>query len=107
MTDIPITGYFVLIYDVVDDYVARRAPHREDHLRLATEHRQRGEFVMGGAVGDPPDRAFIVFSGDRSVAEGLAGRDPYVRAGLVRRWEVQPWAVVAGEALDAPAGLQR
>lgn len=106
MTGAAITQYFVLIYEVVDDYVAKRAPHREDHLRLVTDYRRRGEFVMGGAVGDPPDRAFIVFS-DRSAAEAFAGRDPYVLAGLVRRWEVQPWAVVTGEAPDEPAGLQR
>ena len=55
---------------------------------------------MGGAVGDPPDRALLVFSGDRSVAEGFAARDPYVDAGLVDRWEVQPWAVISGEVFD-------
>jgi hypothetical protein len=60
---------------------------------------------MGGAVGDPPDRAVLVFSGDRSVAEGFAGRDPYVLAGLVRRWEGQPWAVVPGEVLEDLAAL--
>lgn len=100
MTDISIVRHHVLIYDVVDDYPAKRVPHRAHHLRLAAEYRRRGEFLMGGAVGDPPDRAILVFHGDRSVAEGFAARDPYVQAGLVQRWEVQPWAVVAGEVFD-------
>ncbi len=100
MPDISMVRHFVLIYDVVDDYATKRMPHRAQHLRLAAEFRRRGEFVMGGAVGDPPDRALLVFHGDRSVAEGFAARDPYVQAGLVRRWEVQPWAVVPGEVFD-------
>ena len=100
MPDNSIVRNFLLIYDVVDDYAKRRMPHRAQHLRLAAEYRRRGEFVMGGAVGDPPDRAIIVFRGERSVAEGFAARDPYVRAGLVQRWEVQPWAVIPGEVFD-------
>ncbi len=100
MPDTSMVRHFVLIYEVVDDYEKKRMPHRAQHLRLAGEYRRRGEFVMGGAVGDPPDRALLVFHGDRSVAEGFAARDPYVQAGLVRRWEVQPWAVVPGEVFD-------
>jgi uncharacterized protein len=100
MPDTSMVRNFVLIYELVDDYATRRMGHRAQHLRLAAEYRRRGGFVMGGAIGDPPDRAILVFQGDRSVAEGFAARDPYVRAGLVRRWEVQPWAVVPGEVFD-------
>jgi len=100
MTDVSIVSYFLLLYEVVDDYATRRMPHRPQHLRLAAEYRKRSEFIMGGALGDPPDRAVLVFHGNRSVPEGFAARDPYVRAGLVRRWEVQPWAVIPGEVFD-------
>lgn len=100
MTDTSIVRYFVLIYEVVDDYATKRLPYRAQHLRLAAEFRRRGEFVMGGAIGDPPDRALLIFHGDRSVAEGFAARDPYVQAGLVQRREVQPWAVIPGEVFD-------
>jgi uncharacterized protein len=100
MPDMSMVRDFVLLYEVVDGYETKRMPHRAHHLRLAAEYRRRGEFVMGGAIGDPPDRALLIFHGDRSVAEEFAARDPYVRAGLVRRWEVQPWAVVPGEVFD-------
>ena len=100
MPDLSVVRDFLLIYDVVDGYTKKRMPHRAQHLRLSAEYRRRGEFIMGGALGDPPDRAVLVFHGERSVAEGFAARDPYVRAGLVRRWEVQPWAVVRGEVFD-------
>ncbi len=89
--------YFVLIYYVVDGYVSRRAPFREKHLRHAEDAHRRGELVLAGALGDPVDRALLVFRGqDRSVPEGFARNDPYVVNGLVTRWEVQPWAVVIG-----------
>lgn len=98
-------NYYVLLYEVVDDYVARRAPFRQEHLALAAAAHQRGELVMGGAFADPADKALLVFRGaDRSVAESFAQRDPYVLNGLVKRWEVRPWTVViGGVASVAPA----
>ena len=90
--------FFALFYDVVDDFVARRAPHREAHLALATAAHERGELVFGGALTDPADRALLVFRAeDRSVVEEFVRRDPYVTNGLVTRWEIRPWAVVIGD----------
>lgn len=95
--------YFALIYYVVEGFVARRTPFREDHLRLAKEASSRGDLIMGGALGDPADRALLVFRAeDKSIAETFAQNDPYVINGLVSRWEVQPWAVVVeSNALSA------
>jgi uncharacterized protein YciI len=90
--------YFALFYDVVDDFVARRAPYREVHLRLAREAHRRGELLLAGALADPADRALLVFrAADRSAVEEFARNDPYVSSGLVTRWEVRPWAVVIGD----------
>jgi uncharacterized protein len=90
-------GHYVLLYDVVDNFAARRAPHRESHLRLVREAYAREELVLAGALGDPPTQALLVFrSPDRAAAETFARGDPYVREGLVRRWVVEPWAVVVG-----------
>jgi uncharacterized protein YciI len=90
--------YFVLRYEsVVDDYVARRAPFRAEHLRLLGDLHARGEVVMGGAVGDPPEGAIIVFRCDSAeVVEAFVAADPYVRNGLIRSWHIQPWNVVVG-----------
>ena len=90
--------YYALRYDeVVDDYVNRRAPFRAEHLALVREAHDRGEIVMAGAVGDPPDGVIIVFRGDSpDAAKAFAARDPYVTNGLVRTWRVQLWNVVIG-----------
>ena len=89
--------YFVLIYYVVDGFVSRRTAFREEHLRLVGEANRRGRLLLAGALGDPADRALLVFrTQDQSIAEDFARNDPYVINGLVTRWEVQPWAVVIG-----------
>ena len=88
---------FALIYDLVDDYIERRAPLRAEHLTLARAAAERGELRLGGALAAPADTALLVFAGaDASVAEAFARADPYVREGLVVRWRVRPWTVVVG-----------
>ena len=91
-------SYYALFYEVVDDFVSRRAPYRVEHLRLAREAEARGELLLAGACAEPADRALLVFRApDRRVAEEFARNDPYVTAGLVRRWEVRTWVVVIGD----------
>ena len=87
--------YCVLLYDAVDDFINRRMPYRDEHLRLIREAHARGEIVLAGAVGDPPDGGLLVFRvASTAVAEEFARRDPYVINGLITRWLVRPWHVV-------------
>jgi hypothetical protein len=87
--------YYLLIYHVVEDYIPRRTPFRETHLRLAREARERGELVLGGALADPVDKALLVFRcEDPKTIEAFIHSDPYVQNGLVEKWEIRPWMVV-------------
>jgi uncharacterized protein YciI len=89
--------YFALLYDVVDGFVDKRLQSRQRHLQLVGDAHARGELVMAGALGDPPDGALLVFqAADALVAENFARSDPYVTSGLVLRWRVKPWHVVIG-----------
>ena len=95
--------YFALFYETVDDYVARRAEYRPQHLELAREAYARGELLLAGALSDPPDRALLVFrTPDRRTVEDFARRDPYVINGLIKKWEVRPWTVVIGNDPTEP-----
>ncbi|MEZ6095540.1 MAG: YciI-like protein [Pirellulaceae bacterium] len=88
---------FVLIYEVKPNYLARRAEFRVEHLQMATRAHEAGELLYGGALGEPIDRAMLVFCCDSSeVPRRFAQNDPYVINGLVSKWEVQPWHVVIG-----------
>jgi uncharacterized protein YciI len=89
--------WWLLLYDVVDDYLSRRPAFRDEHLALASAAHERGELVLAGAFADPADGAVLVFRGpDRAVAEDFARADPYVRKGLVTTWRVREWSVVIG-----------
>ncbi|MFW6098231.1 MAG: YciI-like protein [Chloroflexota bacterium] len=91
-------NYYTLIYHLIDDYLPQREAYRPQHLKLARQAYASGELILAGALGDPPDRALLIFrSADDSAAQAFAENDPYVQNGLVRRWEVQPWAVVIGD----------
>ena len=84
----------VLLYDLVDDYLERRAPLRGEHLGLAQGAFERGELVAAGAL-EPADGAILVFR-DPEAARSFAEADPYVRAGIVTAWRVRKWNVVVG-----------
>jgi uncharacterized protein YciI len=93
--DVELERRHILFYDYVENAAEARAPHREAHLELLGEWKSDGRILDGGAVGDPPTGAAIVFaSGDTSDAETFAGLDPYVTNGVVTQWRVEPWNVV-------------
>ena len=98
--------YFALTYDVVPNFIERRTPFRDAHLRLVREAHARGLLALAGALGEPPDGALLVFRGDSATAaEDFARADPYVGAGLVTAWHVRPWAVVIGGDQEPPRAL--
>jgi uncharacterized protein YciI len=95
--------HYLLIYDVVDDYVERRAPLRAGHIAHARAAVARGELVLGGALADPPDTAVLLFRGESpGAAEAFAKSDPYVLNGLVKQWRVREWTTVVGRDAEVP-----
>lgn len=91
---------YALIYHVVDDYAARRAAFREEHLALAAAAAARGELLLGGAFADPADSALLIWRvADRAVVTAFVESDPYVRSGLVLNYEIREWTVVVGSGV--------
>lgn len=95
--------HYLLIYDVVHDYVERRAPHRQQHIALAREAVARGDLVLAGALANPADEVVLLFrGGSPEAAEAFAKADPYVTSGIVTRWRVREWTTVVGPDAEAP-----
>jgi uncharacterized protein len=95
--------HYLLTYDLAPDYLARRPEFRAEHLTLAWKLVERGEMVLGGAVGDPVESALLVFRCDTpDVPTEFARNDPYVKNGLVRQWKVKPWNTVVGKDATNP-----
>jgi uncharacterized protein YciI len=90
--------HYLLMYDLVSDYLERRAAYRDEHLKYAWAATERGELLLAGALAEPTDTAMLLFQGDSAAAaEAFAKADPYVLAGLVTRWRVRKWTTVVGE----------
>ncbi|MGH7702302.1 MAG: YciI-like protein [Gemmatimonadales bacterium] len=95
--------HYLLLYDVVEDYAARRVPLRAAHLAHGWAAVKRGELILAGALANPIDGAVLLFSGESpAVAEAFAAADPYVTHGLVTRWRVREWITVVGPQAAVP-----
>jgi len=93
--------YYLLIYDFVPDYLERREAHRDAHLALANAAVEKGGLLLAGALVDPADKGLLLLQGESpAVAERFAASDPYVHEGIVTRWEVRPWNLVAGAGVE-------
>ncbi len=89
-------AYRILVYTYVDDIVDRRDPFRPGHLANIADAVTAGHVVIAGAVGTPPHSGHIVFADVAdSVIEAFVAADPYMSAGLITAWRVEPWTVVA------------
>ena len=96
--------YFILFYEVVDDFPLKRTPFRAQHLQQVQDAHDRGELLMAGVLAEPADRAVLVFRVDgRSAVEEFARSDPYVANGLVTRWQVRSWMQVIATKPDEDA----
>lgn len=91
--------HYLLLYEVVEDYVAKRAPFRDQHLALANEAVEDGELLLGGALAEPVDGAVLLFK-TQTAAEAFANADPYVHNGLITKWTVRKWNTVAGSLMS-------
>lgn len=95
----------LLVYETAPDYLERRGTFRDAHLAHAWAAADRGEVVLGGAVGEPVESALLLFESESpAAAEAFASSDPYVLNGLVTSWRVVPWNTVVGPLAADPVG---
>jgi uncharacterized protein YciI len=96
--------HYLLFYEKGQDYAARQGPLQAPHLAYVQAAVHRGELVLGGSLGDPPDgAAVLLFKADSpAVVEAFAKADPYVTHGVVSRWWVRAWETVVGEGAAHP-----
>ncbi|MDV3458695.1 YciI-like protein [Sphingomonas sp. HF-S4] len=94
-------AHHLLFYELASDYLERRPGFRDAHLALAWAASERGELLLGGAVGDPVESALLLFT-HADAARAFAEADPYVIEGLVAHWHVQPWNTVVGAEAANP-----
>ncbi|GAB5080794.1 YciI-like protein [Arthrobacter sp. AD-310] len=94
----------VLEYTYEDNYLETREKYRALHLKEAWEAVERGELLLGGAVGEGPFTGLLIFTGGNALeaAKAFAAADPYVAAGVVTSWTARPWTTVVGKEAATP-----
>ena len=94
-------NYYFLTYELADNYLRDRGHYRAEHLGMAKELAEKGKLVLGGAFEEPADKAILIFYGDHAkLAYNFAENDPYVKNGLIKKWEVRKWNAVIGSKLE-------
>ncbi|KAG0559311.1 hypothetical protein M758_10G094300 [Ceratodon purpureus] len=94
--------YFALTYDYVPDILEKRGPYRAEHIALAQAQESEGKLLLGGAWGDPVDGALLIWlvhSADE--VQQFIEKDPYVKNGLVTKFDIRPVAAVVGAWVTA------
>jgi uncharacterized protein YciI len=87
--------HHLLIYEYVADMAQRRGPHRAAHIERIRAQQDAGRVLLAGALGDPPHGGAIVFRGaDPQAIEAFVADDPYMQAGLITDWRIEPWTLV-------------
>lgn len=94
----------VLEYTYADDYLETREQYRGLHLKAAWAAVERGELLLGGAVGEGPFTGLLIFTSENALeaAKAFAAADPYVTGGVVTSWTARPWTTVVGNEAATP-----
>ena len=95
MSEVAAHPHYLLLYTYVEDMLERRDPFREAHLNRLRIEKDAGRVLMAGALGNPPTGGAIAFRGVTPEAiEEFVQNDPYMQAGLITAWRIEPWTVI-------------
>lgn len=89
--------YFLLIYNLTDNYIQKRQAHRKAHFNHIMAFRERGEFIMGGAYQNEKQAALVFKTKSKEIVEDFVKNDPYFLNGVVTSYEIEAWNVVITE----------
>lgn len=88
--------YYLLTYQLIDDYLEAREAYRADHFQHVKAAQAKGAFFMGGAFDGGKEAGLLFKVDNKQVVEDFVLNDPYYKAGLVTSWEAKLWHVVIG-----------
>jgi uncharacterized protein YciI len=89
------SDHHLLLYVYVEDMAERRGPHRDEHLRRIQVEKDGERIVMAGAIGDPINGGAMAWQGaTREEIEAFVQGDPYLGAGLISSYRIEPWTLV-------------
>ena len=88
---------FVLEYHYIENMLEKRTPFRAAHLDYANKFVANKILLAGGAlVPDVMRGVLLLRTKDIEEVKAFANNDPYVKHGLVKRFDVTEWAIAVG-----------
>jgi uncharacterized protein YciI len=87
---------YVVFYTSADDVRAKAPAHFPAHRRRLDDFHARGDLLMVGTFGDPQEQGSMAIFRTRSSAEEFVAGDPFVRNGVVSRYEIRDWDEILG-----------
>jgi uncharacterized protein len=82
---------YVLLYESADDVLTTAPLHFAAHRAWLDKFHARGEILMVGTFGDPVGQGSMSIFPTREAAQAFVDGDPFVREGVVARWEIRDW----------------
>lgn len=80
----------VVFYYTAPDFLAKAPALFPAHKARLDEFQRRGDLLAVGTWADPRDGAMAVFRA-RAAAEAFVADDPFVKQGVVARYEIRDW----------------
>lgn len=91
------TKKYILEYHYVENMLERRKPYRDAHLSYANGFVSRNILKAGGALLPSVSKGILLFeASDQNVVENFVRNDPYVKSGLVTKYDIGEWAIAVG-----------
>jgi uncharacterized protein YciI len=82
---------YVVLYTSADDVAATAPAHFPAHKQRLDTFHARGDLLMVGTFSDPQNEGSMAIFRTRDSAEEFVADDPFVRNGVVARFEIREW----------------
>ena len=86
--------YWLLLYEVTDDYLERRVDSGPSTCRSQAAVPNSGELLLAGTFAEPADGAALAFrtrADDAARSRRSSGRSVRARTGWSTSWRIRPW----------------
>lgn len=89
--------YYILNYKASENFAKEKKQYQNEHKLLMKKAHEKGELILAGGLLKPSNGGMLIFKvQDPKVVEEFVKNDPYVKYGIIKKWEIRPWNIVIG-----------
>ncbi|WP_075344695.1 YciI family protein [Tenacibaculum agarivorans] len=89
--------YYILNYRASENFNEEKKLYQNEHIQLMKKAYEKGELILAGGLLNPSNGGMLIFNVlDQKIVEEFAKNDPYVKSGIIEKWDIRPWNIVIG-----------